>query len=84
MTLLQIIAVCFMVGYVYHRSVGEAAYFAALAQSHSEVYTDAVALRHYNQIQQERSAEREDLQMYIDKRIDLKLSQAITPAGGKQ
>lgn len=76
-TALQITAVFFMSGYAYQRNNQETAYFATLAQSHAEKYTDAVALRYYNQIQQERSAESEDLHQYIDNRIDLKLSQAL-------
>ncbi|MCW1242946.1 hypothetical protein OC610_00870 [Pseudomonas sp. SAICEU22] len=76
-SVVQIVALCFVIGFVYHRSTYEAAYFAVLAQSHAEAHADDVALRFYNQLQKERSAERDDLHIFIDKRIGLKIHQAF-------
>lgn len=76
-SVVQVVALCFATGYVYRQLTYEAAYFAALARSQAEVHANDVVLRFYNQLQKERSAERDDLYIYIDKRVDLKIHQAL-------
>lgn len=43
----------------------------------SQTYTDTALRNTYNQLQLERSQEREQIHDWVDRRIDLKLSQAI-------
>lgn len=49
--------------------------YAQMAERNANSYTDEALLLRYNQLQLERSQERESLHTWIDKRIDLKLSQ---------
>jgi phosphoenolpyruvate-protein kinase (PTS system EI component) len=74
---LQIGAVVGLGGYLAIRNSNEAVYLSALAQSNAAYYTDATSLRYYNKLQQELSAERDDLHQWVDKRIDLKLYEAL-------
>ncbi len=49
--------------------------YSQLAERNANAYTDEALRLRYNQLQLERSQERESLHAWIDKRIDLKLSQ---------
>jgi hypothetical protein len=49
--------------------------YAQMAERNANAYTDEALRLRYNQLQLERSQERESLHTWIDKRIDLKLSQ---------
>ncbi|WP_064120824.1 hypothetical protein [Pseudomonas fluorescens] len=49
--------------------------YSQLAERNANAYTDEALRLRYNQLQLERSQERESLHTWIDKRIDLKLSQ---------
>ncbi|KPG99429.1 hypothetical protein AEQ67_09840 [Pseudomonas sp. RIT-PI-q] len=74
---IQVIAFVSLGSYIYTRNNQQAAYYAAMAERNAAAYTDDVALRYYNELQVERSDERAALHEYIDKRIDLKLRQAL-------
>lgn len=50
--------------------------YAAMSERNANAYTDEVVRDQYNRLQVERSQEREDLHTWVDRRIDLKLSQA--------
>jgi hypothetical protein len=72
---LQIVVTLSMSVYLFDRANSRSEFLATLAQANAASYTDNVSLRYYNQTQQERSAEREDLHEWVDKRIDLRLAQ---------
>jgi hypothetical protein len=74
---IQLVAVVGLGGYLAIHNSREAAYLSALAQSNAAFYTDEVSQRYYNRLQKELSVERADLHEWVDKRIDLKLHQAL-------
>lgn len=51
--------------------------YALLAEQNANRYTDKISGDQYNQLQIERSQEREDLHVWIDQRIDLKIHKAM-------
>lgn len=72
----QVAILSLLVGYLFIHSDTMSQMYAAMAERNSARYTDQVVHDQYNRLQIERSQEREDMRQFVDKRIDLKLSQA--------
>lgn len=75
--LLQIAVGCCLTAWLFNHSNDMALQYAQMAERNANTYTDDVVRDQYNRLQIERSQERESMQQFVDKRIDLKLSQAI-------
>lgn len=71
----QVTLLALLVGYLFHHGNEMAMKYAAMAERSAESYTDQRAQGLYNEIQVQFYDERESLHAYIDRRIDLKLSQ---------
>lgn len=74
---LQIAVGCCLTAWLFNHNIDMALQNVQMAERNANAYTDEVVRDQYNRLQIERSQEREDLHQYIDKRIDLKLSQAL-------
>ncbi|WP_207265148.1 hypothetical protein [Pseudomonas sp. GW101-3H06] len=61
-TMIQLIAMFAMSAYIFDKSTDQAS---------------RLVLQHRNEVQQQFADEREQMKLYVDKRIDLKLSQAL-------
>lgn len=72
---LQIAVGCCLTAWLFNHNNDMALQYAQMAERNANAYADEVVHDQYNRLQIERSQEREDLHKYIDKRIDLKLSQ---------
>lgn len=51
--------------------------YAQMAERNANTYTDEQVLQQYNRLQLEQSQSREDMHAWVDRRIDLKISQSI-------
>ena len=51
--------------------------YSQMAERNANTYTDEVVRDQYNRLQLEQSRSREDMRLFVDKRVALKLSQAI-------
>lgn len=49
--------------------------YAQMAERNANTYTEQVVRNQYNRLQLEQSQSREDMHTWVDRRIDLKLSQ---------
>lgn len=78
-TLLQITVGAGLTAYLFDHANDVALQYAQMternARAHTNTYTDEQVLQAYNRILRERSQEREDLHEWVDKRINLRLSQ---------
>jgi hypothetical protein len=81
----QVVLLAALIGYLFVHTDGTAQAYALLAEQNAAHYTDEVAkglkdyadegLRNqYNDLQIQFSGERADMQNFVDRRIDLKLS----------
>lgn len=73
--LAQIVIATGLTFWLFDHSSDVATQYTKMAERNANAYTDEVLRLRYNQLQLERSQERESLHAWIDKRIDLKLSQ---------
>ncbi|MEN5241434.1 MULTISPECIES: hypothetical protein [Pseudomonas] len=80
--LVQIVIATGLTLWLFNHNSDMALQYAQMAERNANAYTDEALRLRYNQLQLERSQERESLHTWIDKRIDLKLSQL--PKGHKQ
>ena len=71
----QVVVFASLVGYLFVHADNMSQMYSAISERNANAYTDEVLRLRYNQLQLERSQERESLHTWIDKRIDLKLSQ---------
>ncbi|WP_204127087.1 hypothetical protein [Pseudomonas ogarae] len=78
-TLLQIAVGAGLTAYLFDHANDVALQYAQMAErnasAYTDTYTDEQVLQAYNRILRERSQEREDLHAWVDRRIELKLSQ---------
>lgn len=75
--LLQIAVGSFLTVYLFQHTNDAALRYSQLAEAQANSYTDEVTRAQYNQLQIERSQERDELHKWVDQRIDLKLQQAF-------
>ncbi|MFJ2429533.1 hypothetical protein [Pseudomonas sp. NPDC087804] len=74
-TLVQLAVATGLTFWLFNHNNDMALQYAQMAERNANAYTDEALRLRYNQLQLERSQERESLHTWIDKRIDLKLSQ---------
>lgn len=75
--LLQIAVSTGLTVYLFNRTGDMVQQYALFAEQNANRYTDKISRDQYNQLQIERSQEREDLHVWIDRRIDLKIQKAM-------
>ncbi len=73
--LAQIVIATGLTFWLFNHNNDMALQYAQMAERNANAYTDEALRLRYNQLQLERSQERESLHAWIDKRIDLKISQ---------
>ena len=74
---IQVLILGFLIGYLFVHADNMAQNYALIAERNSNAYTNEVVHDQYNTLQRERESERDSLHTYIDKRIDLKIYQAL-------
>lgn len=72
-TVLQIIVVVGLVLYMSSHDTNVAREYAYMAESNAKAYAEQRDLDLYNRLQQERNADRLDMQLYLEKQITLQL-----------
>jgi hypothetical protein len=75
--LLQITVGTGLTVYLFNHTSDMALQYAQMAERNANTYTDEVVRDQYNRLQIERSQEREDMRQFLDRRIDLKIDQAM-------
>lgn len=73
----QVIILAVLVSYLFIHADNMSQVYAAISERNSAHYTDEVVRDQYNGLQLQFQSERDSLHEYIDKRVDLKISQAI-------
>lgn len=73
--LAQIVIATGLTFWLFNHNNDMALQYAQMSERNANAYTDEALRLRYNQLQLERSQERASLHAWIDKRIDLKLSQ---------
>lgn len=73
---LEIIATVGLFSYVYERSNHEAKFFAAVAESNARMAAAELVLHHRNEVQQQFADEREQMKLYVDKTVELRINQS--------
>lgn len=73
----QVVLLATLISYLFVHTDGTAQAYALLTEQSAAHYTDEAVRDQYNLLQVERSQEREDIHAWVDKRIDLKISQAM-------
>lgn len=76
-TLLQIAVGASLTVYLFNHTSDTALQYAQMAERNANIYTDVIVRDQYNRLQREQSSEREDMKSWVDRRIDLKVSQAL-------
>lgn len=71
----QVAILALLNGYLFVHADNMSQVHSAIAERNAAHYTDEVIRDQYNRLQVERSQEREDLHTWVDRRVDLKLSQ---------
>jgi hypothetical protein len=69
----QVMILALLIGYLFVHTDNMAKTYVLLADS----YTTELVHDQYNRLQVERSQEREDMRRFVDRRIDLKINQAM-------
>ena len=72
-SILQVLAVAGLVTYMSNHDTDIAKEYALMAESNARLYTDTRNLELYNRLQQERNADRLDMQVWLEKQITLQL-----------
>jgi hypothetical protein len=72
----QVMILALLIGYLFVHTDNVAKTYALLAER-SASYTKELVHDQYNRLQVERSQEREDMRRFVDRRIDLKISQTM-------
>jgi hypothetical protein len=75
--LLQIEVGAGLTVYLFNHTSDMALQYAQMAERSANTYTDEVVRDQYNKLQLEQSQSREDMHAWVDRRIDLKVSQAL-------
>ncbi|MFJ3006149.1 hypothetical protein [Pseudomonas fluorescens] len=78
----QVAVLALLIGYMGIHTDNTAKAYAQLVERNAHFYTDESLRNQYNTLQIERRDEREDIRAWVDRRIDLKVSQALK--GGRQ
>jgi membrane protein involved in colicin uptake len=73
----QVMILALLIGYLFVHTDNMAKTYALLAERNANSYTTELVHDQYNRLQVERSQEREDMRRFVDRRIDLKISQAM-------
>ncbi|MBN3964314.1 hypothetical protein IMW75_03315 [Pseudomonas gregormendelii] len=76
---LQILVGSGLTFYLFDHTTDMALRYAQMAERNAESYTDAAIQLHYNRMQIQFSEERESMRAYVQKTIDLKISQVRKP-----
>lgn len=74
----QVMILALLIGYLFVHTDNMAKTYALLAERNANSYTTELVRDQYNQLQVEQSRERAQLHNWVDKRIDLKLSEALS------
>ena len=75
--LLQIAVGTGLTVYLFNHTSDMALQYAQMAERSANTYADEVVRDQYNKLQLEQSQSREDMHAWVDRRIDLKVSQAL-------
>ncbi|QXZ13019.1 hypothetical protein KVQ82_23520 [Pseudomonas sp. AO-1] len=75
--LLQIAVGAGLTVYLFNHTSDMALQYAQMAERNANIYTDVTVRDQYNRLQREQSSEREDMKSWVDRRIYLKVSQAL-------
>jgi membrane protein involved in colicin uptake len=75
--IVQVVALGLLISYLFVHTDNMAKTYALLAERNANSYTTELVHDQYNRLQVERSQEREDMRRFVDRRIDLKISQAM-------
>jgi len=71
----QVAILALLIGYLFVHADNMSQVYSAIAERNAAHYTDETVRDQYNAVQVQLSQEREDLHNWVDRRIDLKLSQ---------
>lgn len=74
---IQVLILGSLIGYLFVHTDNMAQNYALIAERNSNAYTSEVVHDQYNTLQREREQERDSLHAYIDKRIDLRIHEAL-------
>jgi membrane protein involved in colicin uptake len=75
--IVQVVALGLLISYLFVHTDNMAKTYALLAERNANSYTTELVHDQYNRLQVERSQEREDMRRFVDRRIDLKINQAM-------
>ena len=73
----QVAILALLIGYLFVHADNMSQVYSAIAERNAAHYTDEVVRAQYNAIQLQFQDERDSLHKFINKRVDLKISQAI-------
>lgn len=73
----QVTILALLIGYSFVHADNMSQVYAAIAERNSAHYTDTALHDQYNAIQLQFQDERNSMHEFVDKRVDLKISQAI-------
>lgn len=76
--IVQVVALGLLISYLFVHTDNMAKTYALLAERNANSYTTELVHDQYNRLQVEQSRERAQLHDWVDKRIDLKLSEALS------
>lgn len=71
----QVAILALLIGYLFVHADNMSQVYAAIAERNANTYTEQVVRNQYNRLQLEQSQSREDMHTWIDRRIELRLSQ---------
>lgn len=74
---IRAIVLALLLGYLFVYTDNMARIYALSGERSAKSYTKELVHDQYNRLQVERSQEREDMRQFVDRRIDLKISQAM-------
>jgi hypothetical protein len=75
--IVQVVALGLLISYLFVHTDNAAQTYMVMAERNSNAYTNELVHDQYNVLQVEQSRERAQLHEWVDKRIDLKLSEAL-------
>ena len=73
----QVAVLALLVGYLFVHADNMSQMYATIAERNANAHTDEQVMLHNNQLQLQFQAERQSLQEFVEKRVNLRISQAL-------